>query len=55
MQRYGEINDFQIGIDVANDAAENVRDTEILLNVEIFEDFSNNINNFSKFAPSLPR
>ena len=41
MQRYGEINDFQIGIDVANDAAEKVRDTEILLNVEIFEDFSN--------------
>ena len=55
MQRYGEINDFQIGIDVANDAAENVRDTEILLNVEIFEDFSNNINNFSTFVSSLPR
>ena len=55
MQRYGENNDFQIGIDVAKDVAENARDTEILLNDEIFEDFSNNINNFSIFASSLPR
>ncbi len=53
MQRYGENNDFQIGIDVANDVAENARDTEILLNDEIFEDFSNNINNnFCTFAPA---
>ena len=55
MQRYGENKDFQIGIDVANDVAENARDTEILLNDEIFEDFSNNINNFCIFALSLPR
>ena len=53
MQRYGENNDFQIGIDVANDVAENARDTEILLNDEIFENFSNNINNnFCIFAPA---
>ena len=53
MQRYGENNDFQIGIGVANAAAENARDTEILLNVEISEDFSNNINNnFCTFAPT---
>ena len=38
MQRYGENNDFQIGIDVANDAAEDAGDTEIFLNVEISED-----------------
>ena len=47
--------DFQIGIGVANAAAENARDTEIFLNVEISEDFSNNINNFSIIALSLPR
>ena len=52
MQRSGEINDFQIGIGVAN-AAENARDIEILLNVEISEDFSNNINNnFCTFVPA---
>ena len=49
MQRHGENNDFQIGIGVANAAAENARDIEILLNVEISEDFSNNINN--NFVP----
>ena len=44
---------FKLGIDVANAAAENARDIEILLNVEISEDFSNNINNnFCTFAPA---
>ena len=46
---------FYVGIDVANDVAENARDTEILLNDDFFEDFSNNINNFCIFASSLPR
>ena len=39
MQRYGENNDFQIGIDVANDVAEDARNAEVLLNDEISEDF----------------
>ena len=44
---------IDVGIDVANDAAEDAGDTEILLNDEIFEDFSNNINNnFCTFAPA---
>ena len=44
---------FYVGIDVANDVAEDAGDTEILLNDEIFEDFSNNINNnFCTFAPA---
>ena len=50
MQRYGENNDFQIGIDIANDVAENARDTEVLLNVEISEDFDTSNNNFCIFA-----
>ena len=50
MQRYGENNDFQIGIDIANDVAENARDTEVLLNVEISEDFDTSNNNFYIFA-----
>ena len=50
MQRYGENNDFQIGIDIANDVAENARDTEVLLNVEISEDFDTSSNNICIFA-----
>lgn len=38
-QRYGENNAFQIGIDVANDVAEDAGDTEILLNDDFFEDY----------------
>ena len=46
---------FYVGIDVANDAAEDAGDTEILLNDDLFEDCSNKINNFCIFASSLPR
>ena len=53
MQRYGENNDFQIGTDIANDVAENARDTEVLLNVEISEDFDTSNNNFCIFSKFL--
>ena len=47
MQRYGENNDFQIGIDVANDSAEDAGD----IYIEKFKIFWK-LQNFCIFAPA---
>lgn len=52
MQRYGENNDFQIGIDVANDVVEDAGNVEVLLNDEFSEEFDTTNNNFCIFASS---
>ena len=50
MQRYGENNDFQIGIDIANDVAEDTGDVDVLLNDEFSEEFDTSSNNICIFA-----